>query len=389
MPQTLTVAILIGEIGLGGAERQLYNFLKHSNKTLFTYHVIVLNRSKHATYDDLIRELGCQLWRCPDRTRGIFRRVLWITRVLRQISPTVIHSWSFYTNPYALLAGILAAVPVRIGSLRNQPGQVEPRLSPMMRWLAYRGHALIVNSRQARDAVCEKRRKTRDVYLVENGIEIPDIVEAADLAEFGIAPDQRVVGNVGNLQRIKNHRMFIDGMRQMLGHVPDVRCLIVGQNVPTEPHMYDELQEYIRGFGLTDKIILTGVRRDVLSLMKRFDVFCLTSFSEGTPNVVLEAMAMGCPVIATSVGDVPYVIEDGKNGLLVHSGDTDALAKAVIYLLENKAYADTLAAAGQATVQRRFGCERMAREIESIYTEKSQVRRQWEDSRLKGILDEQ
>ena len=367
MPQQITVAILVGGLGFGGAERQLFNFLKYSDKTGFRYHIVVLNKTINADYGDAIARLGHSVWYCPDRVRGMAARLRWITLLLRRIHPYIAHSWSFYTNPYFYIAGILASIPVRLGSLRNQPSQIESNLAPIMRWLAYRGSGLIVNSQRAREQVLHSQRKKSHVYLVENGIEIPEEIENLDITEFGFTSDQRIVATVGNLQKVKNQRMFIDAMPHVIRRCPDVRCLIVGQSVPGEAEMQDTLQTYIDQQNLSDKIILTGMRHDVLNIMNTIKVFCHTSLSEGTPNAVLEAMAMKCPVISTAVGDVPNIIESGRNGVLIESGDTNALAESVIELLENEAHAEAIAQAGFETVRQRFGCDRMARNIESIY----------------------
>jgi glycosyltransferase involved in cell wall biosynthesis len=131
--------------------------------------------------------------------------------------------------------------------------------------------------------------------------------------------------------------------------------------------MREQLQALIDELGLSEKIWLTGVRDDVPALMRRLSVLCLTSRSEGMPNVVLEAMAAACPVVATRVGDVPEVIQDGTNGFLVDSEDTEGLARVVVKLLRDAELAERIGAAGRATVEQRFSCQRMAQEIEQVY----------------------
>lgn len=370
----IRIVILIGQTGLGGYERQLYYFVKHNNKALFDYHVIVLNQSKHFTYDEAMRQTGIKVWQLPSSCVGIPRRTVYLCRLLRQIKPVIIHSWSFYANPYVGVAGFLARIPVRLGSLRNEPRyRGSGRLPFLYRWLAYRSvSGLVVNSRLAAEQLGKMKYPAGRIHLVYNGVEVSDLSTSSDpsdidLSAYGITPEHRIVATVGNLQRRKNHRMFIDSMARILSQFPDVRCLIVGQPVPQEEHMHEELQAYISQLGLSEKVHLTGVRNDVPQLMRRLSVFCLTSRSEGLPNVVLEAMAAACPVVATRVGDVPEVIQDGVNGFLVDSEDVDGLTRGVVELLSNPKLAAHIGAAGRASVERHFGCSSMANNMEKVY----------------------
>jgi glycosyltransferase involved in cell wall biosynthesis len=120
--------------------------------------------------------------------------------------------------------------------------------------------------------------------------------------------------------------------------------------------------------GLEGKVVLAGFRDDVQRLMRRFAVLCLTSDSEGMPNAVLEAMSVGCPVIATRVGGIPELIKDYENGLLVDRGDSAGLALALRRLLESQELADRLARAGREMVKREFGCDVMVRRLTKLYS---------------------
>lgn len=368
------IAILIGQLGLGGAERQLYYLLNYGNRELFDYHVMVLNSRKPYDYNQAICSLGVQVWQLPESCLGILRRTYYLYRLLRQIRPRIIHSWSFYANPYAALTGFLAGVQIRLGSLRNEPfSPFTLELHPFYRWLAYRSVSeLVVNTKLAADQLEEMGYPIEQVSLIYNGVELPDLSSPSsgstvDLSAYGIGPEHRVVATVGNLRGNKNQEMFIEAMARVLPQFRDVRCLVVGRPMPDEPSMYDQLENRVHQLGLSDKIHLTGIHEDVPQLMRRFAIFCLTSCSEGMPNVVLEAMAAACPVVATRVGDVPEVIKDGENGFLVDSEDAEGLAQVVARLLRDAELAERVGAAGRATVEQRFSCQRMAQEIEQVY----------------------
>ena len=368
----IPVVILIGQLGSGGSERQLYYLLKYRNQRIFDYRVIVMNSSLGATYESAILDLGVEVWRMPESCTGKLPRMHRMYRLLRRIKPMIIHSWSFHQNPYVALAGYLTNVPVRLGSQRitaDAPDQA--RLHPVHRWLAYRSvSGLIVNSKMAARETKTLCGLAQNVHLVHNGVELPDISlpPDVDLSSFGIEPGHSVVGTVGNLRTRKNHRMFVDSMADVLSRFPDVRCVIVGKAIPEERYLPEQLKAHIESLGLSDKIKLTGQRSDVPQLMRRMSVFCFTSISEGLPNVVLEAMAAACPVVATRVGGVPDIIKDGENGFLVEKGDKKGMERIVTMLLEDIALSLRIGLAGRRTVEQHLGCQQMACNMERVYS---------------------
>lgn len=368
----IRVAILVGQTGYGGAERQLLYFVRNSNKERFEYHIIVLNSRKPYTHDDALREQGAVVWQVPPDFRGGLHRVWYLARLLRQIKPQITLSWSFYANPYVGIAGRLSRVPVRLGSLRNDPDEEAIiKMTPPLRWLSYRSvQSIIVNSRRVGEKLIARGLSPAYVKVVLNGIMFNELeAEDVDLSPLGILRGHRVIANCGNLQKRKNQRMFIDAVAHLIQQCPDVRGLIIGRELPGEPHMRGYLESYIAERNLSKYIRLTGFRDDVPQLMHRFDVFCLTSYSESMPNVVLEAMAAARPVVVTPVGDLPYIIEDGQNGFLVDIDDAQEMARTVQRLLEDPELAARVGAAAQETVRTRFGCARMAREMENIFIE--------------------
>jgi glycosyltransferase involved in cell wall biosynthesis len=340
----------------------------------------VLNRVGKATYEEAIQQLGVRIGHCPPEVNSIHKRVMWLTQALRRIRPHVVHSWAFYTNVYAAICGRLAGVPARIGSLRAQPDFEIKRLPTLYSWLSFRAvDHLIVNSRQALETVYTRGYKhTNHVHLVQNGVEPPatrtdSAVEY--LARWGIRDEHRVIASVGNLTPNKNHRMLIEGIQQLRAadrakgtdQYGLVRGVIVGQQNDSYPGLHQALHQYIQEVGLSDVIHLTGYCDDVPQLMKRLTVFTLHSYSEGTPNVLLEAMAAGTPCIATCVGDVPHIVQHGLNGLLYEPGNTAEFHSQLAQVLNNADIAEQLGAAGQTTIEQHYSCVSMARKIEGLY----------------------
>jgi glycosyltransferase involved in cell wall biosynthesis len=203
-------------------------------------------------------------------------------------------------------------------------------------------------------------------------MDVPSIDRAAfsgsiDLSPLHIDSNHRVVGMVANLRKQKNPTMFVEAMAPILRRLEDVRGLIVGQPVSDEPDVAEKIQSTVSRFNVDGKIVLAGSRTDVPSLMKRMTVFCLTSDYEGMPNVVLEAMATGRPVVATEVGDVPKLVRDGVNGFLVKAGDSGEFTRRVERLLLNGEMATQMGLAGRDMVQSAFACDRAAQKLTRLY----------------------
>jgi glycosyltransferase involved in cell wall biosynthesis len=179
---------------------------------------------------------------------------------------------------------------------------------------------------------------------------------------------QLIVGAAGRLSIEKGFDVLIHAARELCRNHSGVAFVVFG-----EGNRRACLQQMIKEYGLQDRFVLPGYRRDLDELMPGFDVFVLPSHTEGLPNVVLEAFAAGVPVVATRAGGTPEVIEEGKNGLLITPGDRTELAAAIAELLASPERRRTMGAAGRARVQREFDfgdqASRYQRLFESVLQE--------------------
>lgn len=365
---------LTGELGHGGSERQLFLLLKHLDPQRWARHVVVFNPTSYPVYNDALRRLGVTVWELPREVRGIPRRLLWLVRLLRRLRPRVVHSWTVHDNAYAALAGLLARVPLRWGSLRGSlHSDALRRMPAIFRWLCLRGVGrLVVNSQAIAGQLAAAGYPAARVSVLANGVELGDLGNPADrdepdFGDLGIPPGAPVAGIVGNLRRVKNHLLFVRAMAQVLPAFPDARAVIVGQPLPSEPHVAAELEAEIARLGLGGRVLLAGFRGEVPALMRRFTVLCLSSHSEGLPNVVLEAMAAGRPVVATRVGGVPELVRDGVTGLLVAPGDVEGFAAAVRRLLAEPDLAARLGEAGRELASGEHSCAAAAATLGGLY----------------------
>ncbi|MBN1361925.1 MAG: glycosyltransferase family 4 protein [Sedimentisphaerales bacterium] len=186
--------------------------------------------------------------------------------------------------------------------------------------------------------------------------------------DLGIPADCAVVGMIGNLNRLKGHAYFIQAAARIKEEVRPVRFVIVGRKLDTAPGYWEQLQRLTTENGLEGDVIYTGFQADVPSLMAIMDVFVLASVLESCPVVVLEAMAMGIPVVATDVGAVSELLANGTAGTIVPIRDPDAIARAVIEDLTGppqRVRAMTQAARGR--VEEVFALDKIADRQKDLY----------------------
>jgi glycosyltransferase involved in cell wall biosynthesis len=227
---------------------------------------------------------------------------------------------------------------------------------------------LIAVSRAIERKLVDEERTTVPVTLIYNGVDLEryDHQEACCTLpdEYGMEPGSQIVGVVARLEPEKGHPTLLEAWPAVLRACPDSYLLIVG-----EGSRRDALEAQARALRIAHRVVFTGRRDDVPAVTAALDVAVLPSYREAQGMVILEAMALSRPVVASNVGGIPEMIEDGVTGLLVPAHDAPALAAAIIRLLTNHPLADTLGRAGHDMVHDRFCIELMVGAIESIYDE--------------------
>jgi glycosyltransferase involved in cell wall biosynthesis len=181
--------------------------------------------------------------------------------------------------------------------------------------------------------------------------------------ELGIAPGAPIVGTVANFKAHKRLDRLLLAAVRVRRELPDVRFVIVGTG-QLEP----QIRREAGSMGLDDSVIFTGFREDAPRLASVFDVFALSSDHEGLPISLIEAMALGRPVVATRVGGIPEVIKDGLQGYLVAAEDVEGFGRRVIQLLEDPALRSAMGAEGRIRAQ-AFDIRRAVARMEQIYEE--------------------
>ena len=194
-------------------------------------------------------------------------------------------------------------------------------------------------------------------------VEPSDADRRSARAALGASPDDLLVGTLGRLYEPKKGlSIFVDAAAAVLARVPRARFVLVGDG----PARAD-LEARAARAGLGDRLRFAGERRDVARLLPAYDLFVQPSLWEGFGLTLVEAMAVGLPVVATRVGGIPEIVRDGRDGILVPPGDAAALARAIADLLDDPARRSAFAAEGRHRARTEFHIDRLVAETAALY----------------------
>jgi glycosyltransferase involved in cell wall biosynthesis len=200
---------------------------------------------------------------------------------------------------------------------------------------------------------------------VHEGIDVDRVVASPVVnvhEAFWLPHDAPIVGNVAALVPHKGQRYLIEAARAVVQEIPDARFVILG-----EGELRDQLEHQVKSHRLEKHVLLPGFRTDVLGCIKGFDVFAMSSVTEGLGTSLLDAMACARPIVATRAGGIPEIVDDGVTGLLVPPRDHAAMAAAIVRLLKDAALRRRLGDAGFARVRERFTSDRMIAATAAVY----------------------
>jgi glycosyltransferase involved in cell wall biosynthesis len=288
-----------------------------------------------------------------------------LSRVVKRLAPDVVHAHDPHGVAMASLALSMTGpgpAPPLVAARRVDFHLKENALS---RWKHRQVDRFICASNAIGAMLVHDGVPPDRIATVHEGVDLAHIEAAprADIhGEFWLPRHAPVVGNVAALVPHKGQRHLIEATALALRQVPDTHVLIAG-----EGELRESLTHQIREHHLEKHVILAGFRPDVLSLIKGFDLFVMSSVTEGLGTSILDAMACGKAVVATTAGGIPEVVVDGVTGLLVPPRDDHALAGAIVRLLHDPDLRGRMGAAGLARVREYFSAERMVSDTVAVY----------------------
>ncbi len=294
-----------------------------------------------------------------------FRAAWQLSRVLKMLRPTVVHAHDAHAVAMVALArsfGRLDPLPRFVVSRRVD---FHIRRNAFSRWKYAQVDLFLCASNAIRTMLVGDGVPTERAMTLHEGVDLEHVAAVPRLdvhAELWLPSGAPIVGNVAALVPHKGHRYLIDAAATVVRQVPDTRFVILGTG-----ELEATLRTQITHLHLERHVLLAGFRPDALSLQKGFDLFAMSSVTEGLGTVLLDAMAIGQAVVATRAGGIPEVVAHEQTGVLVPPRDADALAAAIVRLLGDADRRAQLGVAGRERVRASFSVERMVQATLDAY----------------------
>jgi glycosyltransferase involved in cell wall biosynthesis len=352
------ILYLVGQLGPGGLERQLCCLLRVMDRERYQPVVVVWNFHEDDIYVRELHKLGVTLHSFADAGSAL-AKLRGFCSLIRQLQPELVHSYSFYTN-FAAFWATWGTQTVAVGALRSDFARAKEDSGWWLGSLSARWPCTqISNSFSAAEMVRRSRSvfAPRRLFVVRNGV---------DLQQFRSMPpsDGKMVHilGIGSLLPVKRWDRLLEAAHTLKGRGFDFLVRIVGDGP-----LRGSLRQQTEGLGIEDRVEFLGYSDDIPGLLANATFLVHTSDSEGCPNVVMEAMACGRPVVATDAGDVPSLIQDGQTGFVVPRGDDATLAIRIATLITDRELCRRMGEAGLAKAKREFGVDRLVSETFVAY----------------------
>ncbi len=361
-PITILYLANSGDI-IGGGQISLLSLLKGLNRDRFNPVIVcpaegglseALKRMNVETYIikmGTLRKLDIFSW-----IQSIYKMV----KIIREKSVHIIHSNGSRATIYGGLAARLTRTPL-IWHVRIADSD---RLLDTL--LAKLSSHIVAISEAVQKRFCWIVNSTKDTTVIYNGVDTKEFNPAIDGSgireEFGISPETPLIGTVGRMDWYKGHEYFIHAAAQVIEKIPNAHFLIVGDGENRK-----SLITLVQNLHLSNQVFFAGNRDDVPQILACLDLFVLSSVSEGFGRAAAEAMACAKPVVATTAGGLPEVVENGITGKLVHPRDSSALAAAILEMIGDRERAQRMGVAGRRRVETLFSIEQNISRTEKLY----------------------
>jgi glycosyltransferase involved in cell wall biosynthesis len=366
MKQPLKILHLVTSLTVGGAEQVVLSLVGNIDWTRFESHVCSLSVVSNNALQPEFERLKLPVMVINAKRFYDMKAFSAVRNYIRHHQIDIVHTHLTNADITGGILGRLTGTPV-LSTLHNMPRNYN-RQRWDRRWLLrftfrYLVTRLVAVSQQVRNQFIEEWHvPAARMSVIRNAIRMDSFLA---VWEGKVDPSGRegpIITNVGRLSPQKAQHLLLAAAKLVLEQRPDAHFMIVGQG-----HLEQRLKEKARALGIADHVTFTGLRHDIPAVLAQTDVFVLSSLWEGMPISAIEAMAAARPVVLTRVGGNSELVEPGKSGLLVPPGDVEALAEALLSLLQDEPRRWAMGRSARARVQRLFNVEAFTQAYENLY----------------------
>ncbi len=363
MAEKIKVAIIAGQLVVGGAERQLYLWLANLDRDRFDPLLLTLHPYHDDYWENPIEELGIPLLGVTQKTNR-FQRLSAVVKLLRPFNPGLIHGWHFFASVYAGLAARLLGIPC-VGGIRSSYSADQRNLET---FLVHRFcDAVVANSTIASQSyrLSLGKRKQR-VFTVPNAIlssfASRETVRDELSLRYGLPGDKLWICSIGRMDPLKRFDLLLEIARRLKASNDNFHFVLIGDG----PEM-SGLENLAESKGISDRTAFLGEVPNAADWMKGMDIFCFPSTNEGLPNVIMEAAAAGLPVVAWKLPFIEELLPDKSMYFQSKPGDLDSMVKQLSTLMNSQSLRTSVGMAAQKHILENFGIERTVREMTLVY----------------------
>ena len=384
MKKKIKVAHIITRIITGGAEENTLYTIKGLDKKKYSIDLIVGEEFREDIYNNFENNDFCiiRLKGLKGKLNFLYDPIVLVKLInlFKKNHYDIVHTHLTKIGILGKIASRISGVPIIIHGLHGSAFQafnsklLNCTLIFFERITSKYTDAYISVSRILSEKYIKEGIGTRENHFtVYSGMNLDKFYYAREkikrrkkLAEIGISSDCFIIGNVATLEPRKGHKFLIDAFKKVIEKHKNksIKLIIVSDGYERE-----NLVNYVDKLNLKEKVIFTGYREDIEELMAIMDIFVLTSLREGLPRVLVQAAAVGIPLIAFNVDGVPEIIKDGYNGFLVKLKDVEELADRIIRYINNKELISLHGQRGREFVKGKWSIEDMVNKIDEIYQE--------------------
>jgi glycosyltransferase involved in cell wall biosynthesis len=364
------VLIMIAADEISGPAKGVLQFLEHAPSGAFEYVVCNFDRENHPVgqfvKEARRRKLNLRLLR---QRRSLDPAMIFeARRVVQEHDINLIQTHGYKSNTIGFFLRLLCRRPwMGFAHGYISDSATNRFYNRIDRLVLRQADRVVAVSHALKGLLTRHGVAAHRIRVVHNAIEASAAAPSTSAREVrlrhGVAPGEKLIGVIGRLNPEKGQLVFLKAMERTIRHVPDVKALIIGDGQDRST-----LERFCRERGLAPRVLFLGFQENIADYYQVLDLLVQPSFSEGLPNTVLEAMSFGVPVLATAVGGVPEVIQDG-NGVMVPPNDPDSLAERLIELLSDGARRQAIGARGRESLHPRFASDHRARQIIGLYQE--------------------